>query len=363
MRIVQIIDSLETGGAERMAVNYANALSKRIEFSGLVPTRAEGSLKSQVEPTVNYFFLKKRYTLDFGAVKRMLKYCRDNRIDYIHAHSTSYFLAIIVKFFCPKIRIIWHDHNGNSEFLEVREAVPLNVASILFKGIIVVNNQLKAWALRELHCRNVLYIANFTHHEINEVRQTELNGKPGKRILSLANLREQKDHFLLLNAAASVVKSHPDWTFHLVGKDFNDEYSEKVREYLAAKSLQNHVFLYGSRNDTGNIISQADIAILTSKSEGLPVALLEYGLYQKPVVVTNVGEIPLIVQDQRNGLVVRAGDSKAFAKALERMITDEIMRTKLAAALHQTIMDHHSEDAAMTQYLDWIEGFDDGKKR
>ena len=363
MRIVQIIDSLETGGAERMAVNYANALSKRVAFSGLVPTRAEGSLKTQVEPAVDYFFLRKRYTLDLGAVKRMIEYCRDNEIDYLHAHSTSYFLAIMVKFFIPKIRIIWHDHNGNSEFLEVREAVPLNVASMFFKGIIVVNNQLKAWALRELHCRNVLYIANFTHRETHGTRKTALKGNPGKKILSLANLREQKDHFLLLDAAALVVKSNPDWTFHLVGKDFNDEYSERVKAHLIANGLENHVFLYGSCNDTGNIIDQCDIAILTSKSEGLPVALLEYGLHQKPVVVTDVGEIPLIVQDNRNGLIVPARNSAAFADALQRMIADGDLRHNLAAALYQTIMDYHSEDAAMEQYLNWIGSFGDGKKR
>ena len=48
MRIVQIIDSLEIGGAEKMAINYANALSAKIEFSGLVATRAEGKLKNQL---------------------------------------------------------------------------------------------------------------------------------------------------------------------------------------------------------------------------------------------------------------------------------------------------------------------------
>ena len=47
MRIVQIIDSLEIGGAEKMAVNYANALSERIVFSGLVTTRREGNLTWQ----------------------------------------------------------------------------------------------------------------------------------------------------------------------------------------------------------------------------------------------------------------------------------------------------------------------------
>ena len=58
MRIVQLIDSLDAGGAERMAVNYANALQSKIEFSGLVTTRKEGGLKEQINPKVSYLFLK-----------------------------------------------------------------------------------------------------------------------------------------------------------------------------------------------------------------------------------------------------------------------------------------------------------------
>ena len=60
MRIIQIIDSLEIGGAEKMAVNYANALYDKIEFSGLVVTRTEGNLKSQLHNSIPYLFLKKK---------------------------------------------------------------------------------------------------------------------------------------------------------------------------------------------------------------------------------------------------------------------------------------------------------------
>jgi glycosyltransferase involved in cell wall biosynthesis len=52
-------------------------------------------------------------------------------------------------------------------------------------------------------------------------------------------------------------------------------------------------FVYGSQQDVENILNQATIAVLSSQSEGLPVALLEYGLY-KPVVVTAVGDMPII---------------------------------------------------------------------
>jgi glycosyltransferase involved in cell wall biosynthesis len=355
MRIVQVIDSLETGGAERMAVNYANGLAKKVAFSGLVSTRAEGSLKIHIDKDVNYLFLNKKSALDLRAVLRFRRYCRENDIQYIHAHSTSYFLAILVKCIYPKVHILWHDHNGNSEFLEVREAVPLNFASFFFKGIIVVNNQLKDWAIRKLHCKYVLYIPNFTNEETAQSVNAQLNGEPGKRILSLANLRQQKDHFLLLKVAEQLKESRPDWTFHLVGKDFGDDYSQQVRTYITQKNLESTVFVYGSRNDTVGIIKACDIAILTSKSEGLPVALLEYGLYGKPVVVTSVGELPLIVRNEQNGFIVNRKSEKAFYAALIRLIDDAGLRETYGMALYATILGSYSEEAAVSQYLQWIE--------
>ena len=73
MRIVQIIDSLEAGGAERMAVSFANALSSEIAFSGLLATRNEGALKSQIDEKVHYSFLNKKHNFDFkGAVGSFL---------------------------------------------------------------------------------------------------------------------------------------------------------------------------------------------------------------------------------------------------------------------------------------------------
>ena len=58
MRILQVIDSFDVGGAEKMAINYANALAEKIEFSGIVATRKEGELKSQISPKVSSYFLK-----------------------------------------------------------------------------------------------------------------------------------------------------------------------------------------------------------------------------------------------------------------------------------------------------------------
>lgn len=355
MRILQIIDSLEIGGAEKMAINYANALAEKIEFSGLVATRKEGNLKVQLNDTVNYLFLNRKRTLDFNAIFRLKQHCKVHKIDYLQAHSSSFFTAFLVKLIYPKVSIIWHDHNGLSEFISKRKSIVLKLASYFFKGIVVVNDQLKKWAEQELNCKNVIYLANFTTTEPNPKLQTKLFGEPGKRIVCVANLRFQKNHFLLIEVAQMLQVSYPDWTFHLIGKDFHDEYSEQVKNKITAQNLEKNVFLYGSKSDTIAIIQHADIVILTSQSEGLPVALLEYGLQKKPVVSTSVGEIPMILEHGKNGFLVPKYDAKAFYDALVRLIENDDLRNEMGANLFRTIQDHHSEQAIIGFYLKWLD--------
>jgi len=355
MRILQIIDSLDIGGAEKMAINYANSLAKTIEFSGLVATRKEGNLKSQINQNVHYLFLNRKSTIDFKAILKLKKYCKSNKIDYVQAHSSSFFTAFLVKLLYPKLNIIWHDHNGLSEFLSSRKSIALKIASYFFKGIVVVNYQLKNWAERTLNCKNVIYLANFTTLNYDEQNETFLKGIDGKRILCLANLRFQKNHFLLLEVAEKLKESHPDWTFHLVGKDFNDDYSRKIKNEIVAKKLDTTVFVYGSKSDTQNCINQSEIAILTSQSEGLPLALLEYGLNNKPVVSTDVGEVPLIIKHGENGFIVPRFDADAFCLSLKKLIESDKLRIKLGKELNKTIITNNSEQAVIRNYINWLQ--------
>lgn len=357
IRIVQLIDSLDAGGAERMAVNYANTLASVITFSALVTTRKEGALKGQLSEKVNYLFLNKQGKMGLKSVLKFRTFITQNKIDVIHAHSSSFFTAVLVKLSYPKLKIVWHDHYGNSEFLAQRSTLVLKAVSSLFQGIISVNLQLKDWAMQSLAFKNVIYLPNFVFFtdENQSLQQTVLEGTSGKRIICLANLREQKNHFMLLKVAELLKKSHSDWSFHLVGKDFEDEYSESLKQELAHKQLQNQVFIYGSKNDVGSILKQSDLAILTSKSEGLPVALLEYGYYKKTVLATRVGEIPTVIEDNITGVLIDSGDVDGFYRELVWLIGDVDLRVILGEGLHQHVVSNYSEKAVLGKYLDWLE--------
>lgn len=355
MRIIQMIDSLEAGGAERMAVNYANALVKEIEFSGLVTTRKEGSLRDQIDVNVSYLFLNKKRQLDFGALFRLRSFALKNKVTHIHAHSTSFFLAFLLKLIHPSLRVIRHDHYGNNEFLSARPYFVLKQTASFFTGIIVVNQKLKNWSELKLKAKNIIYLPNFSVKEKSKREVTILKGSEGKRIVCLANLRPQKNHFLLLEVAKKLKKTHSDWTFHLVGKDFEDDYAMQIKKLILEYDLDENVFLYGSRQDVENILNLTSIAILTSQSEGLPVSVLEYGLNKKPIVVTRVGEIPTIVQHGKNGFVVDSNEPDLFYKYLVKLIASEEMRFDFGQELYNTVQSDYTDKSVISKYLNWLQ--------
>lgn len=355
MGILQLIDSLEAGGAERMAVNYANALAEKIDFSGLVVTRKEGPLYNQIDKQVSYLFLNKKRSVDLAALFNLRRFIKKNKVTIVQAHSTSFFLAFLLKLISPSIKIIWHDHYGDSEFLNKRPILALRLIAPFFSGIIAVNQNLKNWAEKNLHFKNSIYLPNFPSKGNVVYENTFLKGIDGKRIVSLANLRVQKDHFLLLEVAKKLKASHPEWTFHLVGKDFKDGYSQKIKDLIIEFNLEKNVFLYGSKPDIGNVLNQSTIGILTSQSEGLPVALLEYGWHKKPVVVTAVGEIQLVIQNGINGFIVNYQNEELFYKAIIELIEKETLRDNLGNALYKSIIKNYSEEMVIEQYLNWLQ--------
>lgn len=354
IRVIQLIDSLEPGGAERMAVSYANALNRIVGFGALVTTRSEGSLKNQLDKNVVYGFLNRTSIFDFKALFFLRRLVVQNKITHIHAHSSSVFFGVLLKVLYPKLQLIWHDHYGKSEMLDQRPVLALKIASLFVSKIIAVNFKLKNWAQEKLFCARVVFLPNFTSiSSDNSEKTTYLKGEDGKRIVCLANLRPQKNHLLLLQIAKEIHKTHPDWSFHLVGKDFKDSYSNNLKTEIIALGLADVVFIYGSRDDIPFILSQSTIGVLTSESEGLPIAVLEYGLNRLPVILTSVGEIPTVVAD-KEGVLISSNDTSNFVLFLRKMIDDKKMRYTFAENLHSKIIQNYSEEAVIKLYLKWI---------
>lgn len=348
LKVIQIIDSLNVGGAEVLAVNIANGLLEQNIESHLCVTRKEGDLKKNISKDVGYLFLEKKSSFDVRAIFKLKNYIKENNIQIIHAHSTSSFIAFCIKFISPKIKIIWHNHTGAYVKLKGKKKSVLKFIVKPFNYIISVNSNLVDWAKNELKHKKGSYVANFPNFT-DLTNTTILKGEHTKRVVCLAGLRPVKDHLNLIKSFAIAVNTYPDWTLHLIGKQYNDAYIKSVIDLIKNEKLEKNVFFYGVCSDVKNILDQSTIGVLSSKSEGLPVSLLEYGLAKLPVLVTNVGECSLVVKDKES--IVSPQRSDKFAEALKYLIENKVIREKIAINLQKNIVKNFSKESAIKQFI------------
>ena len=344
LKVIQIIDSLNVGGAEVLAVNIANSLIVKGIESHLCVTRKEGYLNKLITQEVGYIHLKRSKTIDIKAIRKLSNYIKKNDISIVHAHSTSYFVAICVKIFIPSIKIIWHDHYGKSEFLKNTSRMPIQMLSFMFSSVIVVNSKLLNWSKKHLAVKKVFFLRNFPLF-IDLKKTTYMQGVKGKRIVHVAGFREQKDHINLLQAFLIVLKYQPEYTLHFIGKNYEGSYFESVKNFINDKNLSNNVFIYGICSDIKHILEQSSIGVLSSKSEGLPISLLEYGLAKLPVVITDVGECADVVKNKE--CIVTAKNSDKLASAILLLINDKNLKTKVALDLHNEVLINYSKEVVI----------------
>ena len=351
IRVIQLIDSLEPGGAERMAVTIANGLANEVTFSGLVATRLEGGLKNTLAKKVEYTFLNKMKAVDFSALFCLRDFVKKNNVNIIHAHGSSYFLAVLLKLTMPSIQIFWHDHFGNR--VKSQEGYfLLRFFSIFFSGVFTVNEALKDWAQKKLWVKDVEFLSNFTSESEDEISVTFLKGTPNKRIVFLANLHHPKNHILALSSFLASKIDREGWTLHLIGKDKQDDYSQELKNFIHQNNLQEAVFIYGSCNDVNSILKQAKVGILVSSYEGFPVTLLEYAMAELIVISTDVGYCNTIIQNNKTGYLIPSDSDELLTEAFINLSNESHENDTLAKNLNTFVKNNYDPEKVIQKIME-----------
>lgn len=332
--VMHVIDTLDAGGAERVAVNLVNLLPRARYRPYLCSTREDGGLADSVGADVGRLRLRRKWRFDVNALRHLVSFIRTNDIQIIHTHGTSIFIGVIASLFPPHPAVVWHVHFGRHA-LENRRAWLYRVAGMRASGVLVVSQPLMEWSLRRLHIPSdqVWYIPNFVCGAESNGKPIDLPGQPGQRIVCVANLRSEKDHLTLLRAMALVIRQVPEAHLLLVGAANDSVYFECLSKAILRLGVDQHVSLLGQRQDVPAILRGCDIGVLSSTSEGFPLSLIEYGVARLAVVATRVGQIPEVLDEGNAGILVSAQAPEQLAEALLLLLKSPDLMTKLSGQL------------------------------
>lgn len=351
LSVIQLIDTLDAGGAERVAVNLANALARRGYQSYLCATRRGGPLEKEIDPGVRFILLGRKNRWDVGAVLRLRQLIRRERIQIIHAHSSSLFIGSLASLLTGS-RLVWHDHYGPGSTYS-RPAWLYRMTSRRVDRVFTVTRTLADWATRVLgiSAAQVQYLPNFVIGRKTPQTTCDLPGTAGHRIVCVANIRPVKDQIVLLQAMQILQQRQPEAHLLLVGAASDSAYYAAAEAERQSLHLEDRVTFLGKRDDVAQILAGSDIAVLASRFEGFPLAVLEYGRANLPVVATNVGECAEILDHGSAGILVEPGSSQALAAALNGLLCDPHKRSFLGERLAQRVETIYSEAAIMTTIL------------
>lgn len=182
----------------------------------------------------------------------------------------------------------------------------------------------------------------------SEVRRSIGIGSNDLVLMQVANLKPVKCHTYVLKAMPDILKEFPNVKLVLIGEDMLDGQLEKEAKELG---IEGSVLFLGKRKDVGQLLSIADIGILSSRSEGMSNAILEYMTAGKPVVATNVGGTPEMIEDGLNGLLVPKEDSAAIKEAVVKLLRDEGLRRTLGGRGREGSLERFSMPGMVNNYL------------
>jgi glycosyltransferase involved in cell wall biosynthesis len=165
----------------------------------------------------------------------------------------------------------------------------------------------------------------------------EYGMEPGSKIVGVvARLEPEKGHPTLFEAWPLVLRAVPDTYLLVVGEGSRrDALEAQARELRIA----HRVVFTGRRDDVPAVTAALDVAVLPSYREAQGLTILEAMALSRPVVASDVGGIPEMIQDGRTGLLVPAHDPEALAAAIVRLLTDHPLADTLARAGHDLVHD------------------------
>jgi len=351
--VLHIIDSLNAGGAERMAVNLANVLIPTRFETHFCVTRQLGPV-DHLDPAVSFLHLGRRNRFDLHAFYRCVRYVRQHRIRIIHAHSTSVYFALLVALFFRNTSVLWHVHGIETEKLAAFKRIFYGLAARYAGGVICVSRKLTDWVSMLRKKNGVWYLPNFIQTSLNhgQAGARILDAYGSQKVICVSNLRHPKDHLTLLNAWRAVLKVCPDAHLLLVGAIGGQDYADQLFKVLEEKVLNGRVTWLGQRSDVPDLLKECQMGVLSSRSEGFPLTLLEYGWAGLGVIATDVGQCGEILDNGKAGILVSPGDANALANALVRLLQQPGLRQTLGENLRQRVKNNYSQEIIMTQLTD-----------
>jgi len=348
LRVVTLVDYLScVGGAEHLALLIATRLNPDRFASTLCvsrwphPARVSAGASSQQAleqldaAGVRLLGLGRRHKVDLQALTMLGRFLHRERVDVLHAHKFgSNLWGTLVGKIARVPVVLAHEHTWSYEGQSLRRFLDRELIARGATRFIAVSREdrRRMTEVEGIDPRHTLFIPNGVPPSAppsgRDIR-AELGIESGAPVIGAVGVhRPQKALHVLLRAAAILAEEWPSLQVLMVG----DGPERVALERLAGElRVVDTVRFLGSRSDVSDILRALDVAVCCSDFEGSPLAVMEYMDAALPVVATEVGGVPDLIEPDVHGLLVPPRNPSALAHAIAELLRDPARARSMGA--------------------------------
>ena len=314
MKILHIITKSELGGAQSVLTSIVNALCEEHEVT-VIAGEGDGKMFNAIDDRVRkiyYPHLRRDISLyhDTKTLVAMWKFNRKLQPDIIHLHSSK--AGLLGRLVFPRRKIIYTIHGFDSIRVAFRQFLPIERIMQRRCAAIVGVSQ---YDMNSLHSEGIFANTHLVYNGVDVPQQqpsatVSFPTEYAKTVLCIARVAKPKRHDIFIECA----KRLPQYAFVWIGN------------LDPVDNVPDNVFFLGNIPNAAAYCKQADLFVLPSNYEGLPIVILEAMCQGKAIVASNVGGISEMVIDNKNGFAV-PNDSAIFAERIQYILgNDEVLQ-------------------------------------
>lgn len=328
MRILELIEGLDPGGAQRFVVDLCNELAKSNDVAlGTLIERDNSEFYSN-ELSSNIMQLKERIKVGiFYRIRQIfttIRYIHKFKPEIVHLHDRAFIPGIIPSLIFRKIRFYYTVHNIAN--MDAGVGVGSKLRKIFLKERIrpIAISQICADSFKEYYgyppfsviengCRPLNNFIEINRVK-NEVDKYKLTTKT-KVFLNIARFFPQKNHELLIESFNELIQEGLDAVLLIIG-EYSDSSRREMLESLVVEKRR--IIFLGLKHNVQDYLHVVDYFCLSSSWEGFPITILEAGLSGCFIVATPVGGVPDIINNEIIGILSSDLTKESYKEALSK---------------------------------------------
>jgi len=354
IKVLEVIDSLGSGGAESLLKNFALEAKKNNLFNIEIATLYSNDIfKEEVKSAgIPVWDLNLKYKYDFRGILKIITLIKKKKYNIIHVHlfPANIFAALASLFLTKKIKWIFSEHNiyNRRRSFKIFKIIDSFTYS-RYLNIICVSKQVQSTLLTWMPSvkRKTKVIPN----AVPVPKFLSSNSLKIYDILFVGRLTDAKGVDILLKAV-KILKDKYDKNLKIaiIG---DGPLKENLNNLAVELGVNGEVKFLGVRKDIEELMISSKIFLLPSRWEGLPMVILEAMSRGMSIIASGVGGIPEVMENGKEGILISPEDPEALAQAINDLLENEELQEKLSQAAYKKVRENYSIEAYSANMLDF----------